>query len=65
MIFNFGAGDAALPSVASEGNWTVELRSADSRWLGPNRDSTGQADPTSAIALPGQSFIVLSRESGA
>ncbi len=64
MIFNFDAGEAALPPVASEGNWTVELHSADSRWLGPNRHFPGQAGPAASTTLPGQSFVVLSREGG-
>jgi maltooligosyltrehalose trehalohydrolase len=64
MIFNFDAGEAALPSVASEGNWTVELHSADSRWLGPNSHFPGPAASATAITLPGQSFVVLSHERG-
>jgi maltooligosyltrehalose trehalohydrolase len=59
MIFNFDAGEAALPSMVTEENWTVELHSGDSRWLGPNRHSPG---PATTITLPGQSFVVLSRE---
>ena len=64
MIFNFDAGEAALPSAASEGGWTVELHSADSRWLGPNRHFPGPAGPATAITLPGQSFVVLSHKGG-
>ena len=64
MIFNFDAGEAALPSVAREGNWTVELHSADSRWLGPNSHFRGPSGPASAFTLSGHSFIVLSRKGG-
>jgi len=64
MIFNFDAGEAALPSVASEGNWIVELHSADSRWLGPNSHFSGPAGPATAITLAGHSFVVFSHEVG-
>ncbi len=64
MIFNFDAGEAALPSVAREGNWIVELHSADSRWLGPNSHFSGPAGPATAITLAGYSFVVFSHEVG-
>jgi maltooligosyltrehalose trehalohydrolase len=62
MIFNFDAGDAALPAVASERKWIVELHSADSRWLGPNSYSPELAGARTTPTLPGHSFVVLSHE---
>jgi maltooligosyltrehalose trehalohydrolase len=64
MIFNFDAGEVALPPMASEGNWTMEMHSADSRWLGPNRHFPEPAGPATAVTLPGQSFVVFSHEGG-
>lgn len=62
MIFNFDAGEVTLPSIASEGHWTVILNSADSRWLGPMSHVPGQGGSVSAKILPGQSFVVFTRE---
>ena len=63
MIFNFGAGEVDLPSAVPKGQqWTVELNSADARWLGPLNQFPRVFDPTNAITLPGQSFVVLGNE---
>jgi hypothetical protein len=62
MIFNFDTMEVLLPSVVGEGLWNVELNSADSQWLGPLNQFPRVMDLTNAIALPGQSFVILSRE---
>ena len=62
MIFNFDTVEVLLPSVVGEGLWNVELNSADSQWLGPFNHFPRVTDLTNAIALPGQSFVILSRE---
>jgi maltooligosyltrehalose trehalohydrolase len=62
MIFNFGTGDVALPSVVHKGHWITELHSADSRWLGPSESFPRAVSPENTIRLPGQSFLVLSHE---
>jgi maltooligosyltrehalose trehalohydrolase len=64
MIFNFGASDVALPSVVRDGQWTTELHSADSRWLGSSNHFPRTVGPTDTITLPGQSFVALSHDSG-
>jgi maltooligosyltrehalose trehalohydrolase len=62
MIFNFGVGEVELPSGARNGQWTTELNSADSRWLDLGDRVPRVGGPTNAIALPGHSFVVLSRK---
>jgi maltooligosyltrehalose trehalohydrolase len=62
MIFNFGPSEIALPSSVSEGHWTVELHSADSRWLGPRQNCPPTVGPTNPVTLPGESFVVLGNE---
>ena len=62
MIFNFDAGDVEIPSAGRRGHWTVELFSADSRWLGPRERSPQMLDSKDTLLLSGQSFVVLSQE---
>ena len=62
MIFNFGAGKVDLPPVSPKQQWTLELNSADSRWLGPSDHFPQAVNPTEIFTLTGQSFVVLSRE---
>jgi maltooligosyltrehalose trehalohydrolase len=62
MIFNFGAGKVDLPPVSPKQQWTLELNSADSRWLGPSDHFPQAVNPTENLTLTGQSFVVLSRE---
>jgi maltooligosyltrehalose trehalohydrolase len=62
MIFNFGASDVTLHSFIHEGNWKTEIFSADSRWLGPGYGLPRTVKPGDTVSLPGQSFVVFSRE---
>jgi maltooligosyltrehalose trehalohydrolase len=59
MIFNFGTGNIALDSGMPPGRWTMELNSADSRWLGPGNLFPGTVGPNDTMMLSGQSFVVL------
>lgn len=62
MIFNFETAEVEIPSVGRGGHWTVELFSADSRWLGPGDRVPQTVRVTDTLLLPGQSFVVLSEE---
>jgi hypothetical protein len=62
MIFNFGTCEIMLPSAASTGKWITELNSGESRWLGYGKALPQMVSPDDAIALVGQSFVVLRRE---
>jgi len=64
MIFNFGTSAVELPSAVPTGHWITELDSADSRWLGPGDRFPRAIGASDTIQLPGQSFVVLSREGG-
>jgi maltooligosyltrehalose trehalohydrolase len=63
FIFNFDTGEVELPATEREGQWSTELYSADSRWLGPIDDSPRTVGARDTVTLPGQSFVVLSHES--
>ena len=64
MIFNFSTSEVELPSVGRAGDWTTEINSADSRWLGPSDGFSRDLGPSDTFTLPGQSFAVLRREGG-
>jgi maltooligosyltrehalose trehalohydrolase len=64
MIFNFSTNEVELKSVIPTAHWTIELNSADSRWLGPGDRFSRTVGPTNAVKLPGHSFVVLRHEDG-
>jgi maltooligosyltrehalose trehalohydrolase len=64
MLFNFSTSDAAL-SPPPAGEWITKLNSADSRWLGPVKQSPKTVSPGHKVALASQSLVLLrSRDSG-
>jgi maltooligosyltrehalose trehalohydrolase len=63
FIFNFDTREVELPAADRKGHWTMELYSADSRWLGPIDGFPRTVGATDTVTLPGRSFVVLSHES--
>ena len=64
-VFSFESDTVETNIPIPEGNWTVELNSAENRWNGPQTDSLpSQIDSsgTYALKLPAYSFVVLTRD---
>lgn len=61
MIFNFSGAEIGIPPSNREGRWTVELYSADARWLGPSSDVASALCARDAMQLPAKSFVALSQ----
>src|SRR5579864_4173759 len=64
MIFNFETREVKLPLEGGTGQWTTELHSADSRWLGPIHDFPRMVGRADALTLPARSFVVFSNDGG-
>jgi len=62
MVFNFSDAEIEIPPRAREVQWTVELFSADARWLGPGGQVTPSIEARDFMQLPAKSFVVLSQE---
>jgi hypothetical protein len=63
FIFNFDTREVELPAAERKGQWSTELYSADSRWLGPIGGFPRMTGAIDTLTLAGQSFVVLSHES--
>jgi maltooligosyltrehalose trehalohydrolase len=63
FIFNFDTCEVELPAAERKGQWSTELYSADSRWLGPIGGFPRTTGAIDTLTLAGQSFVVLSHES--
>jgi maltooligosyltrehalose trehalohydrolase len=62
MVFNFGDAETETPPSRGEGRWTIELFSADARWMGPSGQVAPSIAVREAMQLPAKSFVVLSQE---
>ena len=63
FIFNFETREVELSAAERKGQWSTELYSADSRWLGPIDGFPRTVSAIDTLTLAGQSFVVLSHES--
>jgi maltooligosyltrehalose trehalohydrolase len=62
FIFNFDTREVELRAAERKGQWSTELCSADSRWLGPINGFPRTVGAMDTLILAGQSFVVLSNE---
>ena len=63
MIFNFSDGDAEVRLPESGENWTMEIYSAERRWLGAGGDFPRVLLAAGSLArLAGKSFVVLCQD---
>ncbi len=60
-VFNFGDTEIEILPHGGKGLWTIELFSADARWLGPSRQVADSIDVGRSMQLPGKSLVVLSQ----